>query len=100
MRDGSSKNQQEVINKKKLAKDRESSEMLRGFKENSGCYDLIVISVGPYHHGNPELELMQQHKHIMTYQYVNGNSKLLEELFRRSGAWPRMQESVTLIGAQ
>ncbi|KAJ0014765.1 hypothetical protein Pint_20111 [Pistacia integerrima] len=42
----------------------------------------MVISIGPYHPGNPELELIQQHKHTMACQYEYGNSKLLEELYR------------------
>ncbi|KAJ0079624.1 hypothetical protein Patl1_22872 [Pistacia atlantica] len=42
--------------------------MLRVVKENRGCYDPLVVSIGPYHFGNPRLELMQQHKLTMARQ--------------------------------
>ncbi|KAJ0079363.1 hypothetical protein Patl1_22886 [Pistacia atlantica] len=57
--------------------------MLRVVKKNRGCYDPLVVSIGPYHFGNPRLELMQQHKLTMARQYVNGDLKLLEESYQK-----------------
>ncbi|KAJ0080263.1 hypothetical protein Patl1_22891 [Pistacia atlantica] len=73
------KNQHEVIR----TKIERVPAMLREVKENSGCYDPLVVSIGPYHFGNPRLELMQQHKLTMARQYVNGDLKLLEELYQK-----------------
>ncbi|KAJ0079357.1 hypothetical protein Patl1_22880 [Pistacia atlantica] len=73
------KNQHEVIR----TKIERVPAMLRDVKENSGCYDPLVVSIGPYHFGNPRLELMQQHKLTMARQYVNGDLKLLEELYQK-----------------
>ncbi|KAJ0013665.1 hypothetical protein Pint_20107 [Pistacia integerrima] len=57
--------------------------MLREVKDNSGCYDPMVVSIGPYHFGNTRLELMQRYKHTMAVQYVDGDLKLLEELYQK-----------------
>ncbi|KAJ0079358.1 hypothetical protein Patl1_22881 [Pistacia atlantica] len=57
--------------------------MLRVVKKNRGCYDPLVVSIGPYHFGNPRLELMQQHKLTMARQYVNGDLRLLEESYQK-----------------
>ncbi|XP_044481659.1 UPF0481 protein At3g47200-like [Mangifera indica] len=73
------KNQQEVTS----AKIERVPGMLRDVEENSGCYDPLVVSIGPYHHGDPRLELMQQHKLTMARQYVNGDLKLLKELYQK-----------------
>ncbi|XP_031252309.1 UPF0481 protein At3g47200-like [Pistacia vera] len=73
------KNQHEVIR----TKIERVPAMLREVKENSGCYDPLVVSIGPYHFGNPRLEIMQQHKLTMARQYVNGDLKLLEELYQK-----------------
>ncbi|KAJ0079623.1 hypothetical protein Patl1_22873 [Pistacia atlantica] len=75
----SSKTQHEVI----AVKIERVSPMLRDVRENSGCYDPLVVSIGPYHYGNTRLELMQRHKLTMARQYVNGNSNLLEDLYRK-----------------
>ncbi|KAJ0079055.1 hypothetical protein Patl1_22858 [Pistacia atlantica] len=57
--------------------------MLREVKDNSGCYDPMVVSIGPYHFGNTRLELMERYKHTMAVQYVDGDLKLLEELYQK-----------------
>ncbi|KAJ0014935.1 hypothetical protein Pint_20095 [Pistacia integerrima] len=58
--------------------------MLRDVKKNSGCYVPMVVSIGPYHRGKPELKLMQKHKLTMARQYVKGvDPKLLQELYQK-----------------
>ncbi|KAJ0078628.1 hypothetical protein Patl1_22599 [Pistacia atlantica] len=59
------------------------STMLREVRENSGCYDPLVVSIGPYHFGNTRLELMERHKLTMARQYVNGDSMLLKALYQK-----------------
>lgn len=73
-----SKNHHEVIR----TKIERVPAMLREVKDNSGCYDPLVVSIGPYHYGNTRLELMQRHKQTMALQYVDGNLKLLEKLYQ------------------
>ncbi|XP_031277071.1 UPF0481 protein At3g47200-like [Pistacia vera] len=80
---GGGENQLEKSARGDPGEDRESSAMLREVKDNSGCYDPLVVSIGPYHSGNTRLELMQRHKRTMALQFVDGDLKLLEELYQK-----------------
>ncbi|XP_044482163.1 UPF0481 protein At3g47200-like [Mangifera indica] len=46
-------------------------QMLREVTANTGCYDPIVASIGPYQHGKPVLDFMRQHKKAMAGQYAS-----------------------------
>ncbi|KAJ4715448.1 hypothetical protein OWV82_013808 [Melia azedarach] len=48
-------------------------EIFRGLKSNKGCFDPLVVSIGPYHHGKPELKLMEEQKFEMALQLYNGD---------------------------
>ncbi|KAJ0079961.1 hypothetical protein Patl1_22857 [Pistacia atlantica] len=72
-------NQQEVIR----AKIERVPAMLREVKDNGDFYDPLVVSIGPYHSGNTRLELMERHKRTMALQFVDGDLKLLEELYQK-----------------
>ncbi|KAK9290310.1 hypothetical protein L1049_008477 [Liquidambar formosana] len=49
--------------------------MLRENESNRKCYDPLVVSIGPYHHGKPELESMEKRKITMARQYVAGDAR-------------------------
>ncbi|XP_015883407.3 UPF0481 protein At3g47200-like [Ziziphus jujuba] len=57
-------------------------DMLRKLKTNEGCFDPRVVSIGPYHHGNPELQEVEKLKTKLAKQYC-GNPSAAAELYRR-----------------
>ncbi|KAL5812150.1 hypothetical protein ACOSQ3_027100 [Xanthoceras sorbifolium] len=59
------------------------SPMLRRIEANKSCYDPLVVSIGPYHHGNPDLQLMEDLKFSMACQYANDEAQLLEHLYNK-----------------
>ncbi|KAF3442500.1 hypothetical protein FNV43_RR16416 [Rhamnella rubrinervis] len=46
--------------------------MFRDSESNKGCFDPLAVSIGPYHHGKPELQEVEKLKIKMAKQYVNG----------------------------
>ncbi|KAF3442501.1 hypothetical protein FNV43_RR16417 [Rhamnella rubrinervis] len=44
--------------------------MFRDIGSSNDCYDPLVVSIGPYHHGKPELQKMEKLKIKMAKQYV------------------------------
>ncbi|KAF3442499.1 hypothetical protein FNV43_RR16415 [Rhamnella rubrinervis] len=65
---------------------RKIPKMFREIESNKDCYDPLVVSIGPYHHGKPELQEIEKLKIKMAKQYVNGTrekySPVFEEKFK------------------
>ncbi|CAK9185910.1 unnamed protein product [Ilex paraguariensis] len=57
--------------------------MLRGIESNKKCYDPLVVSIGPFHHGKSELEPMEKHKDYLAKQYAKKCKVSLQELHKR-----------------
>ncbi|KAG6771208.1 hypothetical protein POTOM_022555 [Populus tomentosa] len=54
--------------------------MLGVIEVNKDCYDPLKVSVGPYHHGKPELKEMENIKLMMARQFVQQSEELVEDL--------------------
>ncbi|KAJ4706270.1 hypothetical protein OWV82_019943 [Melia azedarach] len=63
------------------AKIQKVPKIIREMKGNDESYDPLVVSIGPYHHGNPKLELMEKHKGKMACEFANNDQKKLEEAY-------------------
>ncbi|XP_004249743.1 UPF0481 protein At3g47200-like [Solanum lycopersicum] len=70
--------------------------MHREIKSNVRCYEPLVVSIGPLHHGKPELQPMEKHKKLLAIQFteekrfereellwLSTNSVSLDELYRK-----------------
>jgi hypothetical protein len=55
----------------------------REMKENMGCYEPKVVSIGPYHHGKKGLEKMESLKTKMARQFVKDSSVAAEEMYTK-----------------
>ena len=55
----------------------------REMKENTGCYEPKVVSIGPYHHGKKELEKMESLKTKIARQLVKDSSGAAEEMYNK-----------------
>ncbi|XP_015089409.1 UPF0481 protein At3g47200-like [Solanum pennellii] len=44
--------------------------MHREIESNVRCYEPLVVSIGPFHHGKPELQLMEKHKNLLAHQFA------------------------------
>ena len=60
--------------------------MLREIKSNKKCYDPLVVSIGPYHHGKPELEPMEKFKILFAKQYAEKSKVPVFELYEKVAA--------------
>ncbi|CAI9779525.1 unnamed protein product [Fraxinus pennsylvanica] len=65
--------------------------LMRVIKSNKDCYDPLVVSIGPYHHGKPELEAFEKLKIPIAQKFVRacGNQVSIEQLY----------EEVAMVGA-
>ena len=54
--------------------------MLSVIEVNKDCYDPLKVSVGPYHHGKPELKEVENIKLMMARQFVQQSEELVEDL--------------------
>lgn len=45
-------------------------QMLSRIESNKKCYEPMVVSIGPYHHGKPELSVVEERKILMTQKYI------------------------------
>ena len=54
--------------------------MLSVIEVNKDCYDPLKVSIGPYHHGKPELKEMENIKLMMARQFVQQSEELVEDL--------------------
>ncbi|KAI3667293.1 hypothetical protein L6452_42345 [Arctium lappa] len=55
--------------------------ILREHKDHDKYYVPKVVSLGPYHHGNPNLESVQNFKPLFTNKLVSGNQECLRSLY-------------------
>lgn len=53
----------------------------RQMEENTDCYEPLVVSIGPYHHGKKELKEMEKLKAKMAGQFVEGSRVAAEEMY-------------------
>ncbi|KAF2303874.1 hypothetical protein GH714_024021 [Hevea brasiliensis] len=58
-------------------------QMLRGIKPNSDCYDPMVVSIGPYHHGKPELQEMERLKITMARHFFERSKEPVKALYNK-----------------
>uniref|UniRef100_A0A2N9GGJ1 Pyrroline-5-carboxylate reductase dimerisation domain-containing protein n=1 Tax=Fagus sylvatica TaxID=28930 RepID=A0A2N9GGJ1_FAGSY len=72
-----------AINQKARPKIQKVPEMLREIKSNEKCYDPWVVSIGPYHHGSPGLQLVEKHKIPMTRQYVMKSGRSIDDVYNK-----------------
>ena len=52
-------------------------------KENTGCYEPKVVSIGPYHHGKKELEKMESLKTKMARQLAKDSREVADEMYNK-----------------
>ena len=55
----------------------------RKMKENTDCYEPLVVSIGPYHHGKKELKEMEKLKAEMAGQFVKDSRLAAEEMYSK-----------------
>ncbi|KAF3641738.1 putative trans-resveratrol di-O-methyltransferase-like [Capsicum annuum] len=48
--------------------------MHREIESNVRCYEPLVVSIGPFHRGKPELQLMEKHKELLAIQFADQDS--------------------------
>jgi hypothetical protein len=55
----------------------------RKMKENTDCYEPLVVSIGPYHHGKQELKEMEKLKAKMAGQFVKDSGLAAEQMYSK-----------------
>ncbi|KAG6641026.1 UPF0481 protein At3g47200-like [Carya illinoinensis] len=58
-------------------------QMLSLIESNKKCYDPLVVSIGPYHHGKPELSVVEKHKFLLTKKYLAGTGSNFEDVYNK-----------------
>ncbi|KAM3288674.1 hypothetical protein P3S67_022104 [Capsicum chacoense] len=48
--------------------------MHREIESNVRCYVPLVVSIGPFHRGKPELQLMEKYKELLAIQFADQDS--------------------------
>ncbi|CAK9178113.1 unnamed protein product [Ilex paraguariensis] len=77
MKDGDRKSEAIRFEQRKLQK---VIQELRNKKELEGCFDLRVVSIGPYHHGKPELVDAEELNTMFAFYFIK-ESGLDSEVF-------------------
>ncbi|KAM3288679.1 hypothetical protein P3S67_022109 [Capsicum chacoense] len=54
----------------------------REIESNVRCYEPLVVSIGPFHHGKPELQLMEKHKELLALQFADQDISI-DELYKK-----------------
>ena len=44
-------------------------------------YEPKVVSLGPIHHGNPKYQLGENYKLLLTYEFIKGSGKNMEDVY-------------------
>ncbi|KAM7505328.1 hypothetical protein LguiB_004232 [Lonicera macranthoides] len=57
--------------------------MLRDIELNKKCYDPVVVSIGPFHHGKPDLAPMERFKFLLTRMYAKESKVSVKELYKK-----------------
>ncbi|XP_059646171.1 UPF0481 protein At3g47200-like [Cornus florida] len=57
--------------------------MLREIESNKKCYDPLVVSIGPYHHGKPELAPTEELKILLANQFADKSKATISDLYRK-----------------
>jgi len=55
--------------------------LLRQIQSNQKCYDPSLVSIGPYHHGKPELRDMEKLKVTFTSKFVDDSGICIEDFY-------------------
>lgn len=55
--------------------------LLRDVESNKKCFDPMVVSIGPYHRGKPELQAMEELKKDLARQHVKESEMEIQELY-------------------
>ncbi|KAL9373622.1 hypothetical protein Peur_033242 [Populus x canadensis] len=55
--------------------------LLRQVQSNQKCYDPSLVSIGPYHHGKPELRDMEKLKVTFTRKFVDDSGICIEDFY-------------------
>lgn len=55
--------------------------LLRQIQSNQKCYDPSLVSIGPYHHGKPELRDMEKLKVTFTSKLVDDSGICIEDFY-------------------
>ena len=56
---------------------------LRDEKDLKKYYEPRVVSLGPTHHRNPKYQLGEQYKLLLTYEFVKGSEKKINDLYEK-----------------
>ncbi|RVW92190.1 hypothetical protein CK203_027139 [Vitis vinifera] len=70
-------------NKSQQSKIQKVPAMLRDDESNNKCFDPWVVSIGPYHRGKPELQLMEGLKTETVRQHVTESKVEVQDLYNK-----------------
>ncbi|KAJ7976658.1 hypothetical protein O6P43_006410 [Quillaja saponaria] len=82
----------EILLQKQRSKIQKVLEMLREIDSNKKCNDLLVVSIGPYHHGEFKLQAVEKLKPLIAKQYVLDGEKPVDDLQKSCGGSWRCKE--------
>ena len=57
--------------------------LLRDNKDFHIHYEPRAVSLGPIHHGNEKYKLGEKYKLVLTYEFVKGSEKKINDLFKK-----------------
>ncbi|KAM4091701.1 hypothetical protein ACJW30_09G156400 [Castanea mollissima] len=59
--------------------------LLRDQEDFKKYYEPRVVSLGPIHHGKEKYKLAEEYKLLLTYEFVNGSGKEINDLYKKIG---------------
>ncbi|KAF5821277.1 hypothetical protein HanRHA438_Chr01g0012401 [Helianthus annuus] len=66
--------------------------MVKDKQDHEKYYVPNVVSIGPYHHGNPKLEFVENLKPVFTMKLVSNNEETLRVLYRNLSEHTMVQD--------